>query len=270
MAWVIYDSKGRVVKSDLVTSYQEYDEITTPSSPAADKLRLYAKDFSAKSGLFYVDDGGNEFWVADSIFRTIPFTSDAADWAVGVSGSGVTTLRPGRMTTDSGGATGVARISQSDSWMANTRGSAPNVINWGRRILLKLRFTVGTGGVNGISRIALGKTTAEASGDLAAAGIGIKVTTLALAGQVHSGAALTTTATLATLVAVQVYDLLIISRGSGTVEWFLDGVSIGTSAGGPTAAGTADNSCFRLESTSSATARHETLVFNAQIADLVA
>jgi hypothetical protein len=253
-----------------LAKYLQFDVIAAPGTPAASKTRLYAKDLSAQSGMFYVDEAGNEFWLADSVFRNMPLSSTSGDWTTGASGTGIATPRHLRLDTNSGGATGVARISESLTFLGITRGSDRGVIDWDRRILVKVRFSPTDIGVNGISRISLGRQNTDGSGDPNDKAIGIKITTAALAGQVHSGAGLTTTATLATLTLNQVYDLLIISRADGTVEWFLDGTSIGTSTGGPTGTGTSSHTAFRLESTSSSAAAHGCQVFQYGYADLAA
>lgn len=255
-----------------VKTYLDFEVPTlaplTPPTTAV--LRVSAKDLSGQAGMFYIDAAGNEFWLADSIFRNMPLSSTAGDWTTAVGGSGVVGLQHLRIDTDSGGADGAARISESLSFLGLTQGAGRGVIDWDRRILVKVRFTVPTGGTNGISRISMGRQNSDGSGDPNDKAVGIKITTLGLAGQVHDGSSLTTTATLATLTLSQVYDLLIISRADGTVEWFLDGTSIGTSTGGPTGTGTSSHTAFRLESVSSSAATCACQVFYYEYADIVA
>lgn len=51
---------GGVLTNDEHDGYSEYTEIVTPSTPAANKVRLYAKDDGGDSKLFYVGDDGVE------------------------------------------------------------------------------------------------------------------------------------------------------------------------------------------------------------------
>lgn len=53
------DGSG-VLSGDEHDSFSEYAEIAAPSSPAANKLRMYAKDSSGVSKLFYKDEAGTE------------------------------------------------------------------------------------------------------------------------------------------------------------------------------------------------------------------
>ncbi len=75
MGWTIYNSKGEPLvtqeqhdhtaadasgpmTNDEHDGFSEYDEIAAPGAPAANKLRLYIKDFSGLSTLVYKDDDG--------------------------------------------------------------------------------------------------------------------------------------------------------------------------------------------------------------------
>lgn len=53
------DGSG-VLTNDEHDGYGQYAEIATPATPAANKLRLYAKDSAGVTKLYYKDDAGNE------------------------------------------------------------------------------------------------------------------------------------------------------------------------------------------------------------------
>src|SRR3990167_1186168 len=81
-------------------------------------------------------------WSVLDAFIPKTFSSVARDWETAVSGTGTRELFPNRLTTDTGGATGAARISPVINDAAVTRGSQNDVINWSKRILVKARFVV--------------------------------------------------------------------------------------------------------------------------------
>lgn len=77
MGWVIYNSKGvplitskahdhttadgsGPLTNDEHDGYSQYNEIAAPAAPAADKLRLYAKDVGGVTALCFVDSAGVE------------------------------------------------------------------------------------------------------------------------------------------------------------------------------------------------------------------
>lgn len=52
---------GNHTHADEHSSYSEYTEIATPSAPAANKIRFYAKDRSGISAPYVIGDDGNEY-----------------------------------------------------------------------------------------------------------------------------------------------------------------------------------------------------------------
>jgi hypothetical protein len=52
---------GGVLTNDKHDGYSEYAQIATPSSPAANSIRVYAKDKSGTATLYYKDEAGTEF-----------------------------------------------------------------------------------------------------------------------------------------------------------------------------------------------------------------
>jgi hypothetical protein len=52
---------GGVLTNDQHDGYSDWAEIAAPSTPGANKVRLYAKDDGGTSKLYYKDDGGTEY-----------------------------------------------------------------------------------------------------------------------------------------------------------------------------------------------------------------
>ena len=108
------------------------------------------------------------------------------------------------------------------------------VLNWSKPIVLHMTFTLGATGTNGVHRVTWGKADADGVGALDDKGIGILVETAALKGICHNGTREAEVDLSTSLVTSTVHTITITSDGAGNVEWFLDGVSVGTSTGGPT------------------------------------
>lgn len=229
---------GLLIKDEFL----EFDEISAPSTPAANKGRLYVRSFNNLAHLFYKDESG-----FDNILAVPWETVEIEGWLTTFTNSGAQTDEPRRAsirTGTTGTSTARARISNSPGISTGVDNA---IIDWSQRILIEIGFGIRDSTGNGIGRFSLGKTTGDGIGDLARRGIGIRLDTLALAGQVHDGTTLTTTATLSTLTDNQRYRLLIVSDGAGNVEWFLDGTSIGSTTGGPSTAGGTLASLFQSE-----------------------
>lgn len=146
--------------------------------------------------------------------------------------------------------TGTTAGSTAETHMLNdflpSRGKARNVIPWRNEIILHITFSVIEGTTNGIGRLTLGKLVRDPFAELARPGIGIQVEDTTLYGMAHDGTTMDKVS-LATLVEDQTYTITITSDGSGNIEWFVDMVSKGTSAGGPTGDSTPGASTYRLE-----------------------
>ena len=54
-------ARGGVFTNDAHDGFSEYTEIAAPATPAANKVRLYAKDVAGVARLFYKSDDGTEF-----------------------------------------------------------------------------------------------------------------------------------------------------------------------------------------------------------------
>ena len=161
-----------------------------------------------------------------------------AGWTTVVTGSGAVTQAPRKQQVATGAtasSTALARITNQAGWSA---GKGYEVINWSKRIHIKLFLCVPSGTTNGIARVMMGKNDTGVDA-FTKKGIGIQVENLAFKGIVHDGTSGATIDLSTTLTAGTLYRVLITSDGAGNVEWSLDGVSKGTSAAGPTGDGTA-------------------------------
>ena len=262
MGWTIYNSKGEPLvtqeqhdhtaadasgpmTNDEHDGYSEYDEITTPSTPAANKGRLYIRSFSNLAQLFYVDESGYDHLLA------VPWENVdlGTDWPAAVAtGTGSVAFAQARRINLTSGATASSTVYvRTPDVTGVSTGVDDNVVDWSQRVLINLKFTIRGNTSTGVVRFTLGKGTGDGMGALNNRGIGIQIEQLSLKGHVHDGSSAATTAVLSTLTANQAYRLLIVSDGGGNVEWFLDGTSIGTSAAGPSAAGVAGDCVFQLD-----------------------
>src|SRR3990167_7433101 len=71
LAFVSYEGRLRLrAEATAGLGDFELDEVTAPGTPAANRLRLYAKDQSAVSALFYKNDAGTEINLSGGITGT--------------------------------------------------------------------------------------------------------------------------------------------------------------------------------------------------------
>jgi hypothetical protein len=78
---------GGTLTNDTHDGYSEYAEISAPSTPAGNKARLYAKDKSGVSNLYFKDDGGTEHDLTGSSGMTNPMTTEGDLIRGGASGT---------------------------------------------------------------------------------------------------------------------------------------------------------------------------------------
>ena len=179
-----------------------------------------------------------------------------------VTGSGGTSATLRRLAVDTGVSATSTALRRTGSDTCWSIGQGGTVLDWTKRIVLHFIIrAVGT--TNGVSRISLGKTTGDGMGNLARKGIGIRLDNLAVKGQAHNGTDLATVDLSTTLTGSNTYRLSITSDGAGNIEWFVDGVSKGSSTGGPSALGTAGESVIQIEADNGGDAAQQYL----QIAD---
>lgn len=183
-----------------------------------------------------------------------------AAWVATAAGSGLVTHRPSGMELETGPTASSSLALSSGALQAVSRGQTRVAIDWTKATFIAVSISVAQSVATGIVRLQWGRlSNATDLADLDARGYGVKITDLALAGLAHNGTTLTTTATLATLVANRAYMLVIVSDGAGNIEWFLDGVSIGTSAGGPAAVSDDNYNAVQLTTENGATATQRLL-----------
>ena len=163
-----------------------------------------------------------------------------------VTGTGSATAIARRTNTSTGAtasSTALRRTADDNLW---SLGQHNTIIEWTKRVAL--HFIIRTASTtNGISRISLGKTTADGIGNLARKGIGIRTDEDAIKGQCHDGSSLATVGLSTTITNAATYRVSITSDGARNLEWFVNGISKGTSSGGPKVLGTAGESVIQLE-----------------------
>lgn len=242
------------LRLQLEEQQRQIDEVRLSVEEALDKFPLRSTTTSGGGKERHIHDLTKHPGIITRRYFPIVEIEDAGvhdhGWDDVVSGTGTAamSLNSLRVSTAADAAS-TARFLTNHNEVGITRGVAADVIDWSRQVLLGFRFTLTNVTSTGALRILMGKTSADGHGALAAGrrGIGISVANLALSGQIGNGSAATTTSSLKTIVADDIYDLYAHSFGDGVVEWFLDDVSLGTSTGGPTDAGAAGESRIYVE-----------------------
>jgi hypothetical protein len=142
-----------------------------------------------------------------------------------------------------------------------SRGKDMGVLNWGKRIVFTFSFGEMAGAANGISRVLLGPQRDDAVQDLNDKGIALVIDNLTMSMDVHDGSSLTSVAfaTSPTAVVNTTYIVAIICDGLGNVEVFLDGVSQGTTASGPTGDSASGHCCIIVESENNASTANQSI-----------
>lgn len=138
-------------------------------------------------------------------------------------------------------------------------GSQNNSIDFSKRVSMSFRFSQYPSDANSVTRVVLGKIHGTAVGDLSTRGIGVKyvptASTYYFYLQVHNGTTLANVQA-STQYAGGVADLEVVSDGAGNVTLYLNGVSVATSTGGPTATtGTSPTVFAEIESQATTTVR---------------
>ncbi len=155
--------------------------------------------------------------------------------AEAVSGSGTAVVDPRILDISTGvtvSSTALRRMGT--AWAGWQRGNQ-QYIDWSKRIVFSSKITsLGTGSASGVSRFILGKLYNSGVGAPTSKAIGFRIDNLALKGIVHNGSSLAVV-DLSTSMATHIsHDVQAVSDGAGNVEFFVDGVSAGSSTAGPT------------------------------------
>jgi hypothetical protein len=133
----------------------------------------------------------------------------------------------------------------------NSRGSIYNSgFDFSKRVQFGVRVARNVASPDSASvfRFSIGKVSGTDASDLSARGLMIKVAgSGALQLLVHNGTTLTTTTSSFTPANGQAYDVIVTSDGAGNCALFVNGSSVATSTGGPTAAGAANANYLMFE-----------------------
>lgn len=152
------------------------------------------------------------------------------------------------------------------------RGVNRGVIDWSKRVEFAGVFILSnTPDANTVVRLTWGKTTADAAGDLARAGIGFKITgSGVLQAHAHNGTTATTgTNGTFTPTASQGFDYLIALSG-GTVTITVNDTVVASCTGGPTAAGGQAAALIQAEAQNTSTVSTQTSIGHSLSATFIA
>jgi hypothetical protein len=188
-------------------------------------------------------------------FRDAYFTANVtkpntSTWLTGTSGTGGINDGGNGDFRRLQGPTSAANTIVRASHLTNFRrgGDYNSNINWTKYNALYFRLRQSGADTNSTFIITLGETdVGAANADPAVRCVGIKFNYGAVVKILaHNGTTLVQPSTSYTPATSSGIDFLIVSDGSGTVEVFADGVSIGTTTGGPTTllSGTAQQQCI--------------------------
>ncbi len=132
-----------------------------------------------------------------------------------------------------------ATANSSGSWRINDNSLSLNYtngsVNWSRKVNISLFLRRGTANAQGIAYWTVGKIPSAAYG-LVASGdyIGIKIENQTVTGLVYCVSGTVTTIPVSKSIASTGTPIYITSN-NGNIEWYADGVAIGSTASGPTA-----------------------------------
>ena len=222
------------------------------SQAAGDLIQAASASLLQRLGIGATDDiltvlSGLAAWAKRDAVAILTLTFPGGNWLTSVTGSGSYTNTLGRLSASSGTtASSNSRVS-TGTLTCLSPGQAQWILDWAKRCVLRFNFTVINATTNGISRAQWGRSgDVNDLANLDAKGIGIRIDNLALKGLAHNGTSLRVVNLNTTLVAGTTYRMRIVSDGAGNVEWFLDGVSKGTSAAGPSSAGSLPNTSIQI------------------------
>ncbi len=169
-----------------------------------------------------------------------------AGWASTVTGGGVVTTSPELLQIRNSPPVAGTGYLNTTNGMGLSRGQGVAAIDWTKAIGLSFKLTpASAANATAVTRFTLGKN--PVLGVLAERGIGIQIDNMALKGIVHdgtSGATVDLNTALSVFTTVQV---LIISDGAGNVTWWVNDVSVGTTAAGPKTLGNANFGALQFE-----------------------
>jgi len=144
--------------------------------------------------------------------------------------------------------------SGSSATYALSRGNSPGIIDFSKQVAISAVLNNTTYSANGTVRFTVGKNNTDALGNLARAGIGIRIVgTGAIELQVHNGSTLTNVTSSFTPTANQAFDCLVVSDGAGNATLYINGSSVATTTGAPTAISSSTDDFVQIEATATGT-----------------
>lgn len=181
--------------------------------------------------------------------------SDFSGWAEDdVANTGSSALGVRQLFLTSGGTASSTVSVQTPAVVGWSRGKGPSILDWSQRIVIRAMLYIGDSTTNGVIRFTLGKAAADGLGSPTDKCIGIVINDNALMGLTHEGTNANTEDLSTTLTDDIVYEIMMVSDGAGNVEWFVDGVSVGSRTDGPTGDSTAGHALLQSEVTNGADA----------------
>jgi len=229
------------IKDESGNAFVNNITIATEGSETIDgsTTKVIDEDYGAKH--FYSD--GSNWFTIPRISQSAEDTISRQQWndlnnfsSAGqvVTGTGSTIRDIRRFKADTGATASSTALTRTKTFSGWNKGNSNGVLDWSKRVVIQFPFTIDQNTTNGIARFTFGKGTADGMGALVDKGIGIHVDNLAIKGIVHNGSSGATIDLSTTLTTAQVYLITMVSDGSGNIEWFINDVSKGTSAAGPT------------------------------------
>lgn len=211
------------------------------------------------SGTLSAAGGSANAHEVNSFKNQITVRFDLLNASAGGTGSGTGNALTSRRSFTSSGTTAgssYCRSVHNQEALGLSPGSNADVINWSNRVSLSVIISPIGETTNGVDRVYLGGDDVTTAQDIPAKGIGIHRKHDAIYGVCRNGGALIEVDLSVTLAvsAPKACAITCDSDGSGNVNWYADGVQVGTSAAGPTGDSTATQCCFHQSSSNHADA----------------
>jgi hypothetical protein len=158
------------------------------------------------------------------------------------TGSGASNTNQGfnLVTGATAASTVLCRVYGNSEYEARSPLTDDNLIDWARKNYLTGFFAMTERSASGVGRIQLGRLHSSTTvGDLSTRSVELRAENTALKLRVHDGTTATTSSTLYTIDGSTFY-FKIFSDGTGIVYLYINGVLVGSTSGGPTTVGNAN------------------------------
>ena len=212
---------------DLTVS-SNVDSLLSAADYAAFRGLLNVETAATKSEALAVEDS-NLVVTTSNLFHTLSrmFNHQFAEWSTSVNGSGAISAKDYYMLRLTSGATAssdaTAGVGSND-----VQGSTSTLATNFSLAMLSFRVSLGGNTTNGIARIHWGKSSTLGSSAMAQKGVGFEIRNNALWGVAHDGTTLYETNLSSTISTTNPVTLSLEAR-AGTVTFYIDGVSVGSS-----------------------------------------